>query len=104
MYTLRKVRTIRGCLEGLSLIVTMIRKKQDGPSRSWPTPHTTPFFPPPRRPLSGPTPQTPTRNGDPTPPPPGGRGSLRRGRGTGVEDGPLADADALRHPRHSATA
>ena len=30
-------------------------KKQDGPSLSWPTPHTTPFFLPPRRPLSGPT-------------------------------------------------
>jgi hypothetical protein len=26
-------------------------KKQDGPSRSWPTPHTTPFFPPPEDPF-----------------------------------------------------
>jgi hypothetical protein len=41
-------------------------KKWDGPSRSWPTPHTTPLLlphsshhpplPPPRRPLTGPTP------------------------------------------------
>ncbi len=30
-------------------------KKWDGPSLSWPTPHTTPFFLPPRRPLSSPT-------------------------------------------------
>ena len=26
-------------------------KKQDGPSRSWPTPHTTPFSPPPKTPI-----------------------------------------------------
>jgi hypothetical protein len=41
--TLRKVRTIRGCLEGLSTNdmkkedSTNDMKKEDGPSRSWPT-------------------------------------------------------------------
>jgi len=48
--------------------------------------------------------QTPPRNGNPTPPPPSGRGSRRRGRDTGDQNGPQADADALRHPHHSATA
>jgi len=31
-------------------------------------------------------------------------GSSRRGRGMGGQNGPQADADVLRHPRHSATA
>jgi hypothetical protein len=59
-------------------------------------------FPPttPKRSYSA---QTPPRNGNPTPPPPGGRGGLRQGLGTGRQNWPQADADALRHPRHSAT-
>jgi hypothetical protein len=89
-------------------------KKEDGPSLSWPTPHTIPFFLPPEDPfpvLLRP-PKTPFRSysaitpphyGNPTPHPSGGRGSVRRGRGMGGQNGLQADADALRHPRHSAT-
>jgi hypothetical protein len=39
--------------------------------------------------------QTPPRNGNPTLPSPGGRGGRRRGRGTGGQNGPQADAIAL---------
>jgi hypothetical protein len=51
-----------------------------------------------------PSPPPPPRHGNPTPPPPGGSGSSRRGRGMGGQNGPQADADVLRHPRHRATA
>ena len=56
-------------------------------------------FSPPKTPTRSYSAQTPPRNGNPTPPPPGGRGGRRRGRGTGGQNGPQADADALRHPR-----
>jgi hypothetical protein len=46
---------------------------------------------------------TPPRFGNQTPPPPGGRGSRTRGRGTGGQNGPQVNADALRHPRPAAT-
>jgi hypothetical protein len=46
---------------------------------------------------------TPPRYGNQTPPPPGGRGSSRRGRGMGGQNGPQADSEALRQPRHSTT-
>ena len=36
---------------------------------------------------------TPPSYGNPTPPSPGGRGSSRRGRGMGDQNGPQADAD-----------
>jgi hypothetical protein len=79
-------------------------KKYDGPSLSWPTPHTTPFFLPPEEFIQSSSAQTPPRNGNPTPPPQGGRGGRRRGRGTGGQNRPQADTDALRQPRHSVTA
>ena len=56
---------------------------------------------PPKTPIRSYSAQTPPRTGNPTPPPPGGRGGRRRGRDTGDQNGPQADADALRHPRHS---
>jgi len=56
---------------------------------------------PPKTPIRSYSAQTPPRNGNSTPPPPGGR---RRGRGTEGQNGPQSDADALRHPRNSATA
>jgi hypothetical protein len=46
---------------------------------------------------------TPPRYVNPTPPSPGGRGSSRQGRGMGGQNGPQADTDVQRHPRHSAT-
>jgi hypothetical protein len=45
--------------------------------------------------------QTPPRNGNPTQPQPGGSGGRRPGRGTGGQNGPQANADALRHLRHA---
>jgi hypothetical protein len=64
----------------------------------------TPSSSPPKIPFRSYSAITPPRHGNPTPPPPGGRGSSRRGRGMGGQNGPQADADVLRHPRHSATA
>jgi len=55
---------------------------------------------PPKTPIRSYSAQTPPRNGNPTPPLPGGRCGRRPGRGTGGQNRPQADADALRHPRH----
>jgi hypothetical protein len=46
IYTLRKVPTIRGSLEGLTLMISRSRMVL-----AWPTPHTTPFFLPPEDPF-----------------------------------------------------
>ena len=62
---------------------------------SWPTPHTTPVFLPPEDPF----PvllrhnSTPLWEPDPALAWPGGRGSSRRGRGMGVQNGSQADTD-----------
>jgi hypothetical protein len=47
---------------------------------------------------------TPPRYVNQTLPSPGGRGSSRQGRGMEGQNGPQAEADVQRHPRHSATA
>jgi hypothetical protein len=44
------------------------------------------------------------RNGNQIPPPLDGSCSSRLGRGMGGQNGPQADADSMRHPRHSMTA
>ncbi len=48
---------------------------------------------PPKTPFRSYSATTPPRYGNPTPPSPGGRGSSRRGRGMGGQNGPQADAD-----------
>ena len=53
---------------------------------------------PPKTPIRSYSAQTPARNGNPTTPLPGGRGGRRPGRGTGGQNRPQADANALRHP------
>jgi len=59
---------------------------------------------PPKTPFRSYSVITPPRYGNQTPPPPDSSCSSRRGRGMGGQNGPQADAVALRHPRHSATA
>ncbi len=48
---------------------------------------------PPATPFRSYSATTPPRYGNPTPPSPGGRGSSRRGRGMGGQNGPQADEE-----------
>ena len=48
---------------------------------------------PPKTPFRSYSAKTPPRYGNPTPPSPGARGSCRRGRGMGGQNGPQADTD-----------
>jgi hypothetical protein len=59
---------------------------------------------PPKTPIRSYSVQTLPRNENPTPPPPDGHVGGRLRWVTGGQIGPQANADALRHPRHSATA
>ena len=59
---------------------------------------------PPKTPFRSYSATTPPSYVNQTQPSPDGSYSSRQGRGMGGQNGPQADADVLRHPRHSATA